>query len=347
MASTVNHDGACPHLGRCDDPDSYFSFATGGNCCFSGTQPSPIESAHQEKSCLGGGWRECPRYRLPLVRDDSPGDAPLGRSWKYLGRLPTPVGVTILAVIVLGVLIGIWLLGMGPENSNPVSMTAPAGAVTTTVEATHAPVEAGVQTITLTPAPTRTIMPSRTPSPSPTATRTPTISPTLTPTMEPTMTPTRILPLTLSVTVPGNGTLVRIPDGASYTYGTEVKLRPVAGPGWSFVGWLGSDAGDLTDNGDGTWSLTMDGNKEITAIFTEELYYVVARIDGAGTVVNSPGNPYEQGQTATFRPLADPGWRFDSWSGPDAPYLIDNRDGSWSLLVDENKEITAVFVQEQ
>jgi hypothetical protein len=91
----------------------------------------------------------------------------------------------------------------------------------------------------------------------------------------------------------------------------------------------------------------MDGNKEITAVFTEELYYVVARIDGAGTVVNSPGNPYEQGETAALRPLADPGWRFDSWSGPDALFLIDNRDGTWSLLVDDNKDITAVFVQDQ
>ena len=339
--------GACPHLGRCDDPDSYFSFATAGNCCFSGTQPSPIESAYQEKSCLGGSWRECPRYGLPLARDDSPGDAPLGRSWEYLGRLPMPVGFAVLAVVVLGVLIGIWLLGMGPEDSNRPSMTAPAGAVTTTQQATQEPVEAVVKTAVPTSVPTRTMMPSRTPSPPTTATRTPTSLPTLTPTMEPTLTLTRIPLVTLSATVTGNGTLVRIPDGASYTYGTGVTLRPVAGPGWSFVGWLGSDAGDLTDSRDGTWSLTMDGNKEITAAFTEELYYVVARIDGAGTVVNSPGNPYEQGETAALRPSADPGWRFDGWSGPDALYLVDNWDGTWSLLLDENKEITAVFVQDE
>ena len=346
MASTVIR-GACPHLGRCDDPDSYFSFATAGNCCFSGTQPSPIESAYQEKNCLGGSWRECPRYGLPLVRDDSPGDAPLGRTWQYLGRLPTPMGFVVLAVAVLGVLIGIWLLGMGPEDSNRVSMTAPAGAVTATREATHEPVEAVVQTTARTPFPTRAMMPSRTPIPPPTATSMPTSLPTLTPTVEPTTTPTRIPALTLRANVTGSGTLARDPVRATYTYGTGVILRPVADPGWSFAGWLGPDAGDVTDNRDGTWSLTMDGNKEITAAFAEDLYNVVVTIGGAGTVVNSPGNPYERGQTAALKPLADPGWRFDSWSGPDALFLIDNRDGTWSLLVDENKGITAVFVQEQ
>ncbi len=346
MTSTVVR-GACPHLGRCDDPDSYFSFATSGNCCFSGTQPSPIESAYQETSCLGGSWRECPRYGLPLVRDDSQGDMSLTRVWQSLGWLPTPLGFVLLAIVVLGVLIGIWLLGMGPEDSIRVSMAAPAGAVTATQEATHEPIEAVVKTAAWTPAPTRTMMPSRTPSPPPTATRTPTSLPTLTPTVEPTMTPTRIPALTLSATVTGSGTLTRTPEGATYTYGTGVTLRPVAGPGWSFAGWLGSDAGDLADNRDGTWSLTMDSHKEITAAFAEDLYHVVVTIDGAGTVVDSPGNPYEQGQTAALRPSADPGWRFDSWSGPDALFLIDNRDGTWSLLVDDNKEITAVFVQEQ
>jgi hypothetical protein len=105
MASTVVRV-ACPHLGPCDDPDSYFSFATTENCGFSGSQPSPIESAYQEESCLGGSWRECPRYGLPLVRDDSLGGVPLARVWQSLGRLPTPIGFVVLAVVVLGMLIG-------------------------------------------------------------------------------------------------------------------------------------------------------------------------------------------------------------------------------------------------
>jgi hypothetical protein len=38
--------------------------------------------------------------------------------------------------------------------------------------------------------------------------------------------------------------------------------------GWDFVEWGGVDAGSLVFNGDGTWSVTMDADKTLTAIFS-------------------------------------------------------------------------------
>lgn len=160
------------------------------------------------------------------------------------------------------------------------------------------------------------------------------------------MTPTKSSPPTLSVTVAGSGAVTRIPDRAFYTYRMGVILDPVPSPGWSFAGWWGPNASDPIRNQDGTWSLTMDDNKELIAVFDEERFYVIATIEGGGTVTNSPGNPYVQDQTATLRPLANPGWSFGGWTGPDALSLIDNNDGTWSLTMDGDKKVTAVFVQD-
>ena len=72
--------------------------------------------------------------------------------------------------------------------------------------------------------------------------------------------------ITLTVSIVGQGGVDQRPD-PPYSHGDEVELRPNPDSGWRFDGWSGPDAADLGDNGDGTWSLTMDGNKAVTAIF--------------------------------------------------------------------------------
>ena len=51
-------------------------------------------------------------------------------------------------------------------------------------------------------------------------------------------------------------------------YGTEVTLTPVPNSGYVFGNWGGANAEDPSDNGDGTWSLTMDSDKSIIANFS-------------------------------------------------------------------------------
>ena len=72
---------------------------------------------------------------------------------------------------------------------------------------------------------------------------------------------------TLTVTHTGYGSVTWDPTGDIHYDGTEVVLTPTPDLGWFFAGWDGADAGDLVDNGDGTWSLLMDSDKEITARF--------------------------------------------------------------------------------
>jgi len=77
---------------------------------------------------------------------------------------------------------------------------------------------------------------------------------------------------TLTVNIEGSGEVDIDPAGPTYTSGTVVDLTPNADPGWEFDAWSGSDAGDLVDNGDGSWSITMNDDKEVTATFTPTGY---------------------------------------------------------------------------
>jgi hypothetical protein len=72
---------------------------------------------------------------------------------------------------------------------------------------------------------------------------------------------------TLTVNPSDHGTVTLDPTGGTYYDGTVVTLTPNADPNWSFIDWVGPDAGDVLDNGDGTWSITMDSDKEITPRF--------------------------------------------------------------------------------
>ncbi len=74
-------------------------------------------------------------------------------------------------------------------------------------------------------------------------------------------------------------------------------------------------------------------------------YTLTAGNDGHGVVTLSPsGGTYNQGATVILTPVADAGYAFSSWSGPDAGDLTDNGNGSWSIVMDADKSVTANFV---
>jgi len=69
---------------------------------------------------------------------------------------------------------------------------------------------------------------------------------------------------TLTVTIVGNGVVNRDNSGP-YHYGDVVQLTAVPDAGWSFSAWSGNLTG--TDN---PKSITIDGNKAVTATFTKK-----------------------------------------------------------------------------
>ena len=70
---------------------------------------------------------------------------------------------------------------------------------------------------------------------------------------------------TFELLISGNGTVMVDPDQATYLYGTNVTLTAFGETGWTFAGW----SGDLSGS-DSPETITMDGNKTITAIFISE-----------------------------------------------------------------------------
>jgi hypothetical protein len=78
---------------------------------------------------------------------------------------------------------------------------------------------------------------------------------------------------TLSVATSGDGSVTRIPNQTQFAAGTQVTLRAVANSGSRFSQWSGSVTGGSTD-----LTFTMDGNKSITAIFTQNVEQTGIRV---------------------------------------------------------------------
>jgi hypothetical protein len=69
---------------------------------------------------------------------------------------------------------------------------------------------------------------------------------------------------TLTITIQGSGTVTKIPDQTTYTYGQIVNLTANPATGWVFNHW----GGDLSGSTNPT-TITMTANKAVTANFTQ------------------------------------------------------------------------------
>src|SRR5204862_7094412 len=116
---------------------------------------------------------------------------------------------------------------------------------------------------------------------------------------------------TMSVTAVGSGTVAKSPNQASYNHGTVVQLTATPSTGWHFVGWSGDASGSLNP-----LSVTMDGNKNITATFAINTYTLNVTTAGSGTVAKSPDQPnYNYGTVVQLIANPTAWWRVGGWSG--------------------------------
>ncbi len=139
---------------------------------------------------------------------------------------------------------------------------------------------------------------------------------------------------TLTVVKVGNGTVVKDPEQASYHYGDVVTLTATADAGWTFAGFTGDASGGSP------LAVTIDGNKSVTATFTQDSYSLTVATVGNGTVnLVPPGGSYTYGTVVSVSAVPATGWHFDSWSG----HLTGSTNPT-SLTMDGNKSITATFV---
>jgi hypothetical protein len=127
--------------------------------------------------------------------------------------------------------------------------------------------------------------------------------------------------------------------------GTTVELTAVPSDGWEFVEWTGDISSTQT-----SVELVMDSDKEVTAVFAEEpdepeesTYNLAVNVDGEGSVSIDPEqDEYESGTTVELTAIPSDGWEFVEWAGD-----ISSTQTSVELTMDSDKEVTAVFAEEQ
>ena len=134
--------------------------------------------------------------------------------------------------------------------------------------------------------------------------------------------------ITLTVNIVGDGTVTKVPDQATYTYGTDVNLTANPSLGWSFGSWSGALSGSTNPQ-----NITINGNKAVTATFTQNVYTLTISKVGNGTVTADKAAPYHYGDVVTLSATADTGWTFAGF------------DPNAVVTMDDNKTVAATFTQ--
>ena len=137
----------------------------------------------------------------------------------------------------------------------------------------------------------------------------------------------------LTVNTVGQGSVT--PNGGTYEAGTPVTLTATPAPGWQFDGWSGDASGS-----DNPLTITMDGNKTITATFSKiqgTMYTLTVNTVGQGSVTPN-GGTYEAGTSVTLTASPASGWQFDGWSGD-----ASGSNNPITITMNGNKTVTATF----
>ena len=141
---------------------------------------------------------------------------------------------------------------------------------------------------------------------------------------------------TLTVNVVGSGSVTKIPDQVQYGSGAVVQLTAVPVAGWVFSGW----SGDLTGSTNPA-SITMNGNKTVTATFVQQTYTLTVNVTGSGSVTKVPDQvQYGSGAVVQLTAVPVAGWVFGGWSGD-----LTGSTNPASITMNGNKTVTATFVQ--
>ncbi|NOZ60971.1 MAG: hypothetical protein GXO74_04765, partial [Calditrichaeota bacterium] len=142
--------------------------------------------------------------------------------------------------------------------------------------------------------------------------------------------------LNVSVDPSNGGSVSKSPDKSSYSYGEQVTLTASPATGFSFDRWSGDASGTSR-----TVTITMNGNKNVTAQFAAVQYTVTISVDPpeAGTVIKIPDKQsYSAGESVRIKASANSDYRFDHWSGD----LNDSRSNV-NITVNSNMNIVANF----
>jgi len=140
----------------------------------------------------------------------------------------------------------------------------------------------------------------------------------------------------LDVETDGNGSVHMDPDEYEHLHGESVELIAEADEGWEFVEWKG----DLRSS-ENPATITVDDDKEVTAVFEANTYSLTVNVDGRGTFDQTPyQKEYKHG--STVRLTADPqsGYQLKEWAGD-----MESDKLQIDVTMESDKELTATFLR--
>ena len=149
--------------------------------------------------------------------------------------------------------------------------------------------------------------------------------------------------LNTSVNPIGSGNITASPPpncgGGQYTAGAQVQLTANPASGYNFSHWSGdasSSANPIT--------VTMDGNKLVTASFTQPCYSLSTSVSPSGSVSVDPSpncgsDQYTAGTQVQLTANPPPGYNFSHWSGD-----ASGSANPTTVTMDGDKSVTANFI---
>ncbi|MGZ3578779.1 MAG: DUF4082 domain-containing protein, partial [Syntrophales bacterium] len=146
--------------------------------------------------------------------------------------------------------------------------------------------------------------------------------------------------LTVQSSPAAGGSVTLVPPGGTYDAGTSVQLTASANANYTFSNWTGDATGTTNPV-----SVTINGNKNVTANFTQNQYTlsVTSNPAAGGSVGKSPDKAsYVYGDVVQLTASANAGYTFSNWTG-DAT----GTTNPVSVTINGNKNVTANFTQNQ
>jgi len=153
--------------------------------------------------------------------------------------------------------------------------------------------------------------------------------------------PTLSLTKTGSGSVRVDGTLRSLPWSGQFATGSSVQLQAVPDAGWEFDDW----SGDIS-TGTNPFTIIIDGDKDITANFTEMPTLSLTKTGSGsvrvdGTLQSLPWSAqFTTGASVQLQAVPDDGWEFDSWSGD-----VSSTNATITVTINADTDITAVFAE--
>src|SRR5690625_4222112 len=148
-------------------------------------------------------------------------------------------------------------------------------------------------------------------------------------------------PHTLAVVIEGEGEVNQMilpTKETEYAYGSVIQLTAVPKHGWIFTRWKG----DL-ETDDNPAEITINENKEVTAIFERMEFPLIINTEGEGTVnqeiVQQPkSTDYIFETIVELEAVPETGWAFIRWEGD-----LDGNENPVELIISDEMEVNAVF----